>query len=178
MQPYTPDAPARIRAFLVRSILAVAAAASFPLGAAASDPPVKNRAWGGCTLSYSVQTALKNALQAESAKLGTVAIDFIVIHTVAADNDGQPLKASAGGGSTGVVLCSFPGTTISKTTETTQIPNATDQPGATSIDIVQVQQQAVEQYEINGGGALDGTREKRVCQTTLGNTDCFRVKKP
>ncbi|MFO1050106.1 MAG: hypothetical protein U1E52_19680 [Geminicoccaceae bacterium] len=140
-----------------------------------NPPPVKDHAWGGgCTLSSSVQNTIKNALQAESSALGTVSVDFIVIHTVTAQNDGQPLKS---GGNTGVVLCTFPGTNAKVTTETTPIPNATDQPGSTNIDVLQVQQQAVQQYKINDGARANKT-EKRVCQTTQGNTDCWRVSKP
>jgi hypothetical protein len=33
------------------------------------------------------------------------------------------------------------------------------------------------QYKLNDG-ALTGKTEKRLCQTTDGNTDCFRVFKP
>lgn len=140
----------------------------------ANNPPLKNHAWGGCTLSSAVQNTIRNALQAESSAFGTVSVDFIVIHTVATQNDGQPLKS---GGNTGVILCTFPGTNAKVTTETTQIPNATDQPGSTNIDVLQVQQQAVQQYKINDGARANKT-EKRVCQTTQDNTDCWRVAKP
>jgi hypothetical protein len=142
--------------------------------AQATTPPVKDHAWGSCTLSATVQNAIKNALQAESPAFGTVSVDFIVVHAVATQNDGQPLQS---GGNTGVVLCTFPGTSTKVTAETTPIPNATDQPGSTNIDILQVQQQAVQQYKINDGARANKI-EKRVCQTTQGNTDCWRVFKP
>lgn len=153
---------------------ATAILGSSSVAATANNPPLKDHAWGGCTLSSSVQNTIRKALQAESSAFGTVSVDFIVIHTVATQNDGQPLKS---GGNTGVVLCTFPGTNAKVTTETTPIPNAGDQPGSTNIDILQVQQQAVQQYKINDGARANKT-EKRLCQTTQGNTDCWRVSKP
>ncbi len=175
MQADLRDAPPWFRPSPSWLVLACAAAiVGAPVTAGATNPPVKDHAWGGCTLSTTVRDVIKNALQAESPAFGPVSVDFIVIHALATQNDGQPLKSS---GNTGVILCTFPGTSANVTTETTPIPNGTDQPGSTNIDVLQVQQQAVQQYKINDGARANKI-EKRVCQTTQSNTDCVRVFKP
>ena len=146
--------------------------------AANNPPPVADHAWGGCSLPASLRTQLNNAIKATaSTKFASVSVDFIVVHSVAADNDGQPLTT---GGTTGVILCTFKGGTsaATPTQETTPIPDTAGvHPGSTNIDILTNQEQSVLQYKLNNG-ALAGTIEKRVCQTTDGNTDCYRVYKP
>jgi len=175
MQVHLRNAPPWFRPAPSWFVLAWAAAVvGAPVTAGATTSPVKDHAWGGCTLSATVRDTIKNALQAESAAFGTVSVDFIVVHAVVTQNDGQPLNS---GGNSGVILCTFPGTSAKVTTETTPIPNATDQPGSTNIDVLQVQQQAVQQYKINDGARANKI-EKRVCQTTQSNTDCWRVFKP
>jgi hypothetical protein len=172
-RPRRLTGPAVLAAGVGLTWLALSATAS-----ATSDTStlLADRAWGGCRLSASVQNSIKNAVKnASGGKLSSVTVDFITVHSVTLDNDGQPL--AVGGGNSGIILCTFPGTTANVTTETTQIPNPTNHPGSTNIDVIQVQQQAVQQYKINDGTRA-GKIEKRVCQTTLGNTDCFRVFKP
>lgn len=148
---------------------------------ASATPDLKpNHAWGGCSLPSTLRTQLNNAIKATaSSKFASVAVDFIVVHTIALDNNGQPLTAAAGGGHSGVILCTFKGGTsaATPTLETTAIPNAANHPASTNIDILSNQQQSVLQYKLNDG-SLAGKVEKRVCQTTDGNTDCFRVFKP
>ena len=126
-----------------------------------------------------MKTQLANAIKSRSSKFASVTVDFIVVHSVTLDNDGQPLTAAAGGGNTGVILCTFQGASAATSTlETTPIPDtAGPHTGSTNIDILTNQQQSVLQYKLNDG-SLAGKVEKRVCQTTDDNTDCFRVFKP
>ena len=144
--------------------------------AAPAPAPVKDHAWGGCVLGPVARVLLETAIKVQSSKLAGVYIDYIVVHSVTADNDGQPLTT---GGKTGVILCTFQGTSqAAATTETTPIPDAAAaHPGSTNIDVLTNQEQSVLQYKLNDG-SLAGKTEKRVCQTTDGNTDCFRVFKP
>jgi hypothetical protein len=147
------------------------------LPASANSPgPVKDRAWGACKLSQSIRNSLASSIKSASGnKYSSVSVDFIVVHSISLDNNGQPLTT---GGHSGAILCTFQGASAATATqETTPIPNATNHPASTNIDILSNQQQSVLQYELNNG-TLAGNIEKRVCQTTDRNTDCFRVYKP
>ena len=163
--------PLTIFSTLLAVLVLVGAAGS----AAANNPgPVKDHAWGTCQLPASLRTTLNNAIKAASGnKYSSVNADFIVVHSIALDNNGQPL---ASGGNSGVVLCTFTGKSAATTTlETTPIPDAAGpHPGSTNINILANQQQSVLQYKLNDGSRA-GKIEKRVCQTTDGNTDCVRV---
>jgi len=165
--------PLTIFSTLLAVLVLVGAAGS----AAANNPgPVKDHAWGTCQLPASLRTTLNNAIKAASGyKYSSVNADFIVIHSLELDNDGQPIGT---GGNSGVILCTFKLTTGATTTqETTPIPDASGpHTGSTNINILTNQQQSVLQYKLNDG-SLAGKIEKRVCQTTDGNTDCVRVFK-
>lgn len=158
------------------AMFALASAAAPAL--ASTSPPVKDHAWGACQLSSTLRTQLNSAIKSASGnKFTSVSVDFIVVHSIASDNNGQPIIPAAGGGNSGVILCTFNGTSKAATTfETTVIPNGSDQPNADKIDILTNQQQSVLQYELKY--PLPPNKiEKRVCQTTDRNTDCFRVFK-
>ena len=96
---------------------------------------------------------------------------YIVIYTRTNPNDGQPLKSPAGSFS-GPILCVSSTETATPTTENTPIPNATNQPGTTSVDILGAEEAFHLQYQRNPGGVI----EKRVCHTVAGITDCFFIQ--
>jgi hypothetical protein len=129
-----------------------------------------NRVFANCTFTTAaLQSALKiplsgfvnNQLQAS----------YIVIYTRTNPNDGQPLKSPAGSFS-GPILCVSSTEAATATTENTPIPNATNQPGTTSVDILGAEEAFHLQYQRNPGGII----EKRVCHTVAGTTDCFFVQ--
>jgi hypothetical protein len=62
---------------------------------------------GGCALYSSVRSQLETAIKAQSSKFASVYVDFIVVHSLMLNNDGQQLTAAAGGGYSGVILCTF-----------------------------------------------------------------------
>ena len=168
------------RATLVLALAALAAGGFLrPATAVAQTlPPPQADHPFGCQLGLITKTTIETAIKLLYPQFSSVAIDFIVVNSVPQDNDGQPLKT---GGTTGPILCSFSGGIpvpptpyrIATTTESTLIPGG----DAASVDILSNQQQSVLQYRINGG-TRNGQIEKRVCQTTDGNTDCFRLFKP
>jgi hypothetical protein len=103
-------------------------------------------------------------------------VGFIVIYTLN-DNDGQKLSGSGPARYTGPVVCTSPGVSMAATLGTTDIPNSTDQPGATSIDVLNTEEAFLLRYKINQG-SLTNTIEKRFCHTVANNSDCFRVFVP
>jgi hypothetical protein len=170
---------------------AIAVASTLVVGvsvhALATDPPdpATDRAWGGCVLNPTAVTQLIQSIR-DSSIPGTiqdsqVKVGFVVVYTLANDNDGQPLGGST---FTGPVVCKNPsevGITALDNTgaplkETTDIPTQTD-PGpvkATSIDILAAEEAFALQYTLNNGSNA-GKIEKRACYTTKGNVECFRI---
>jgi hypothetical protein len=150
-----------------------------------TDPPgpTADKAWGGCQLSATTVAGLKTDLSA----IGGVPnpdVSFVVVYVLKNDNDGQKLGSNA----TGPVVCRDPaavgitafdkngeaGGDLHRLRETTDIPTQTDPGNATSIDILAAEEAFTLQYTLNDG-ANAGKIEKRVCLTTKGNVECFRI---
>jgi hypothetical protein len=150
------------------------------------DPPTRDRVWGGCSLLPSTVNAIRTALQA-GRNIDSANIEFshLVVYSNNNTNNGQPLTT---GGTTGPVICRAPDVGIKKTTESQDIPNSTDQPGVTAVDLLDTSEALVLRYGYPVG-QLSQTLETRFCHTvansdTTGaltspppetNTDCFRV---
>ena len=158
--------------------------------ALAVDPPdpAANKVWGGCVLTPTTVTGLIGNIGVGQGIQGNqVKVSFVVVYTLAYDNNGQPLTGS-GSSFTGPVICRNPsevgitafdkggegGQVLLK--ETTDIPTQTDPgvPQATSVDILDAEEAFFLRYVLNNG-ANAGKNEKRVCHTTDGNVDCFRI---
>lgn len=159
----------------------VAAVSVQALAADSTPPPAKDKVWGGCRLSATTVSALENDLEAPGG-IGNnkAAVSFVVIYTLANDNNGQLLK---GTDFTGAVICTNPSavgiaafdkTGTNLLTETTDIPTQTDPGNAPSVDILEAEEMFSLKYQLNGG-ANAGDIEKRVCHTTDNNVDCFRI---
>lgn len=107
-------------------------------------------------------------------------VDFVVAYSLQNDNDGQSTNNPVAG-YTGPVLCSDPDKVqVLNTTENTPVPNGADQTigaeGAWStVDIQAMEQMLITQYR-KSGDLTNATREKKICQTVAGNTDCFIIK--
>ena len=155
------------------SLLALAVAA--PLGLAASEAAAQtaDRA-ARCVLPNALRAAIQIALNANlpplnGGRLGSnLAVDVIVIHSVANRNEGQPLDA---GGFTGPIVCSFAGPLpvgvpyqIRPTQANTAINN---------IDLLASEIQTQVQYR-----RADGKTEKQLCLTTQNKNECFRIVPP
>jgi hypothetical protein len=158
------------RASPVQSLVMLAAAALLSGVSLPAMAQQANHVFANCTFTTAaLQSALKiplsgfvnNQLQAS----------YIVIYTRTNPNDGQPLKSPAGSFS-GPILCVNSTESATATTENTPIPNATNQPGTTSVDILGAEEAFHLQYQRNPGGVI----EKRVCHTVAGITDCFFVQ--
>jgi hypothetical protein len=124
-----------------------------------------NHAYGGCSLDLTttVQDLLRDINNTGSFNTAQLKVSFVIVYTMN-NNDGQRL---GGNSYSGVILCKNPDeVSIQPTTETTVIPN---------VDIKDIEQTYVLRYQLNGGS---GAIEKRVCQQTDANTDCFRVSPP
>jgi hypothetical protein len=141
--------------------------------AAPPGAPVADRVFAGCTFTTADLQLLLNIPNSSLNKFVGDAIQgsYILIYVRANPNDGQPLDA---GGFTGPVLCINSDTeTIDQTTETTPIPNSTNHPGVTSVDIRGAETAFHLQYELN---PTPGDIEKRVCHSVAGNTDCYFIQ--
>lgn len=99
--------------------------------------------------------------------IGDAQVDFVLVYSLANDNDGQDLGEA---GFTGPILCTRPavvgvaGVNSTATDENTPIGTEAD-----PVDITALEQALILQYD------KDGTREKRICHTVAGNTDCFLI---
>jgi hypothetical protein len=167
--------------------LALALVGGVSFRALAADPPdpVQDKAWGNCSLNSATVEAIRSAVAAgpgiQNTTTKPVKVSFIVVYSLAYDNDGQPLSGPSA--FTGPVICrsSEVGITALDNTgaalkETTDIPTQTD-PGpvkATSIDILEAEEAFTLQYTLNNGSNA-GKIEKRMCLTIEGNVDCFRI---
>jgi hypothetical protein len=133
--------------------------------------------FSGCTFTTS---SIRGALTITDPDLSTATLEasYILIYVRANPNDGQQIGATTT--YTGPVLCINAGTdSIAETTETTQIPNSSDHPGAVSVDVLGTEEALHLQYLLNfpgGPGDPPGDVEKRVCHTVAGNTDCFFIQ--
>jgi len=153
-----------------------------PASAQPIEPAQPNHAFP-CQLGLVTKTTIQAAIKLLHAQqLKDVSVDFIVVHAVPRENDGQPLKANPSQ-FTGPIICTFSGGVpappppykIARTTENTVIPDGlSNTGGATKVNILSKQQQSVLQYEFSDGMKA-GKKEKRICQTVDGNTDCFRL---
>jgi hypothetical protein len=187
LKPGQPGARAACAAIALGSALLAGST-----GAAIAQPPPapqEDRAWGGCTLDAEAVDALESRINAsgdfDDTTGGPFKVSFVLVYALDNDNDGQPLDVGELDDDdddddddeappfTGVILCTNaaddPGQVdIETTTETTVLPD---------VDILDIEQTFVLQYRVNGGPS-DGKTEKRVCQTTDSNTDCFRIFPP
>jgi hypothetical protein len=153
---------------------------------AQADPPgpAPNKVWGGCVLDVTSPTGTVANLMADLEKGGIPSpeVSFVVVYTLANDNNGQDL---GNGTFTGPVICTNRAevdiTAHDKNgnplKETTDIPTQTDPGGATSVDILEAEEAFLLQYLLNTGDNA-GDTEKRVCHTTDANVDCFRIFPP
>jgi len=166
------------RAMAVAS--ALVAGTSIPAIAADPPAPAANRVWAGCQLSPTTVTALIGNLEATGGiPSGNAAVSFVVVYTLANDNNGQHLS---GPNFTGPVICTNPGqvgitafdkngeTGGNRITETTDIPTQTHPSGGT-IDILEAEEEFILKYVLSGSTAP----EKRLCHSTGPNVDCFRI---
>jgi hypothetical protein len=105
-----------------------------------------------------------------------VQASYILIYVRQNPNDGQRLDGTPPT-FTGPVLCINSDTeSIDQTTETTAIPNSTNHPGVTSVDILGTEEALHLRYELNPPPGPGGDIEKRVCHTAATNTDCFFIQ--
>ena len=124
---------------------------------------------------------LRSALDIPNASLtklfgDNIQASYVVIYVRTNPNDGQRMDGTPAT-YTGPVLCTNEATdNIFATTEATQIPNATNQPNAASVDILGAEESLHLQYRPNLQGGGTGPIEKRVCHTAAGNTDCFFIQ--
>jgi hypothetical protein len=124
-----------------------------------------------CTLdstTYNDLFTLLNPITNPPFNPGEVA--FVVIYTLN-NNNGQKLSGPGPARYTGPVVCTSPGVSMTATLGTTDIPNSTDQPGASSIDLLNTEEAFLLRYKINPGTKI----EKRFCHTVANNSDCFRI---
>jgi hypothetical protein len=153
--------------------------------------PEANHVWAGCTLSNTTVNDIRSAIQAgQNIDKPNVEVSYLVVYSSNNPNNGQPLTA---GGFTGPVICTapavppFPQVLIEKTTESEDIPNSADQPGATSVDLLDISEALVLRYSYQPTGAAL-KKESRFCHTVAHsgtggfsspppetNTDCFRI---
>ena len=163
------------------AVASAAMAACFSGPAFAVDPPQAGRVWSGCVLSGStvdaIQADVNDGINASSDD--DIQVAFVFVYSLQ-DNDGQgPVGGGPNAGFTGPILCANPdevGTPI-KVKETDDIPGPTGPAGASSVDILDLEEAMILRYQVNGGVA-SGKIEKRVCHTTGNNNDCFRVPAP
>jgi hypothetical protein len=173
---------------ITRACSAMALASALVVGssvqALAQDVPIPeaNKAWGGCVLDSSTVDALKARIRLGSGiKADSATVSFVVVYTLANDNDGQPLQ-SGPSNFTGPVICRNDSevgkvgitafdTSHNLITQTTDIPTQTHS-GVSNIDILEFEQASILQYRLNGG---TNAIEKRVCLTTDANVACFRI---
>lgn len=174
--------PRRCRrsATFVSSLLVAGWILGVSVGALAQQPPAPaaNHVWGSCVLTPAAVTELQDSLTAagglpsgEGDPLPQV--DFVIVYSLQNNNDGQAL----GTGLTGPIVCTNSVTvTIETTTEDTPIPSLTDQADGITVDIEGIEEALLLQYQKMQNNAPLGGREKRVCHTVAGNTDCFLIK--
>jgi hypothetical protein len=99
---------------------------------------------------------------------------YIIIYNRQNPNEGQQIGTTST--YTGPILCINADTeNVVATSEATLIPNSTNQPGATSVDILGAEESLHLQYR-SVLAAGPGNTEKRVCHTIAGNTDCFFIQ--
>jgi hypothetical protein len=161
--------------------LAIVAAAALGVclssAAFAVDGPQPGRVWGGCVLSpttvAAIQADVNDGIGASAD--ADIQVAFLFVYSLH-DNDGQgPVKEGPTTGYTGPVLCTNPDEVgLIKVKETDDIPTQTGPSGASSVDILDLEEAMVLRYQVNGGPANDAI-EKRVCHTTGNNNDCFRI---
>ena len=152
--------------------------------ALAQDPPdpAANRVWAGCVLDDTSPTGTVANLKADLEKGGIPVgeVSFVVVYTLANDNDGQ----DRGDGSfTGPVICTNSAEVVitaededgDPLTERTDIPTQTHTGAATTdtVNLLSAEEFLILQYSLNF--APVGQIEKRVCHTTDANVDCFRI---
>jgi len=150
---------------------------SFGALAQAPGPPEANHVWGGCVLTSDAVTELRDSLTTPDVEGGLPEdplpqVDFVIVYSLKNNNDGQAL----GEAFTGPILCRNSGTvTIDTTTEDTPIPPVEDQENDVTVDIEGTEEALFLQY--HRSDAIDAAeREKRVCHTVAGHTDCFLIK--
>jgi hypothetical protein len=162
------------RASPARSLAMLAAAGLVSCVSLPAMAQQANRVFANCTFTTATLQSILN-IPLSGFVNNQLQASYIVIYTRTNPNDGQPLKSPAGTFS-GPILCVNATANAAEiavpTTENTPIPNATNQPGTTSVDILGAEEAFHLQYRRNPGGVI----EKRVCHTVAGITDCFFIQ--
>jgi hypothetical protein len=160
--------------------LAIAASVAgvwFQAVAAPPGAPQANRIFANCTFTTADLQSILNIPNSSLNKFATnqIQASYILIYVRQNRNDGQQLDGTPAT-FTGPVLCiNADSEVIDQTTETTAIPNSTNHPGTTSVDILGTEEAFHLQYQLNPP-AVGGDIEKRVCHTAATNTDCFFIQ--
>lgn len=178
------DARRSLRAGPARAALALAGMFGLTTLSALGAPPASpafNHVWGGCTLNSTTVNAIRSRVEA-GAGIAQGSLDsqisFIVVYGLTNDNDGQPVKIGSTTGVTGPIVCTNnvagnpDKVTIDTTTETTPIPPLADQAAGVTVDTTSLEETLILQYKRSD----KAKREKRICLTVAGNTDCFLIK--
>jgi hypothetical protein len=116
-----------------------------------------------CKLTNSTVNGIKNNLKYYGG-ITTSNVDFVLVYSLANTNDGQPTT----GGYTGPVLCVNPASVTYPPPATSE--NTPIGPEGQAWNITDLEQALLLQYE-----KTTGVREKRVCHTVAGNTNCFLI---
>lgn len=132
-----------------------------------SSPPSVDHVWGGCRLTQAAVSGLESGVSADGeGPLSSPLVDFVLVYSLQNDNDGQLL----GTGYTGPILCTNPNNVnLAATGENTPIGTL-----AAPVEITALEGVLFLQHETVPG--VPSSREKRVCHTVAGNTDCFLIR--
>jgi len=167
------------RVFATLSLLAMLIAGAIFTGSppAYADPsgsPLPNRIFFNCTFTTADLQSILNIPTVNGLAGHQVRPSYIIIYNRQNPNDGQQIGTTST--YTGPVLCINEDTdNVFPTSEGTQIPNSTNQPGAIAVDILGAEEALHLQYKsVLATGP--GDTEKRVCHTVAGNTDCFLIQ--
>jgi hypothetical protein len=147
---------------------------SLPAHGDPSGSPLPNRIFFNCTFTTADLQSILNIPTVSALAGHQVRPSYIIIYNRQNPNDGQQIGTTST--YTGPVLCINEDTdNVFPTSEGTQIPNATNQPGAIAVDVLGAEEVSNLQYKsVLATGP--GNTEKRVCHTAAGNTDCFLIQ--
>jgi hypothetical protein len=162
-----------LRSLAMVATVGLVSGVSLEATAAPSGSPQANRIFFNCTFTTAgLQSILNIPTSSLNALAGSqVQASYIIIYVRGNPNDGQRLGTTSS--YTGPILCINSDTEdVVQTTETTAIPNSTNQPGATSVNILGGEEALHLQYKLNPSGDI----EKRLCHTAANNTDCFFIQ--
>lgn len=134
--------------------------------AAPPGAPADGEVYFDCTIGVG---GLSGFTLGDETAFAGLDIDYIVIYNVENDFNGQQLN---GGGTTGPIVCTASGLSVSASAESVPIPNNTDNPDIESIDILENNGNFILKYENNDTapllGSMDGNIDNRVCVTADG----------